>query len=177
MKRALAIGAAAAAWTVPTAAEVRSTGPDRFEIEHRIDSALPPGALYALIGQPARWWSDAHTYSGKAANLSVDLVPMGCWCERMPDGKVVTHLRVGITQPGRRLLLIGLLGPLSTVAKAGAMNWTITPKGRGSTLVMNYKVGGMSADKVAPLAPAVDGVLGEQMTRLRKTAEDLAPSR
>lgn len=177
MKRALAIGALAAAMADPAAAEVRSTGADRFEIEHRFDSALAPDRLYTLIGQPARWWSDSHTFSGKAANLSVEVVPMGCWCEKMPDGKAITHLRAGIAEPGRRLVMIGLLGPLGTVAKAGAMTWTITPKAQGSTLVLNYKVGGMTVDKVAQFAPAVDGVLGEQMTRLHKTAEGLAAPR
>lgn len=177
MKLASAIGAIAAASAIPAAGEVRTANADSFEVEHRVDTALDPDRLYALIGQPSCWWSDAHSFSGRAANLSVALEPRGCWCERMPDGTMVTHLTVDTAEPGRRLLLQGLLGPLKTMAKAGRMSWTITPRDQGSTLVLNYKVDGIAPGKAVQLAPAVDRVLGEQVARLDTLAEGLAARR
>ncbi|GAA4002368.1 ATPase [Sphingomonas humi] len=177
MRHLLTIAAATALVATPAAADVRAVGPDRFEVAYSVDTALDPDRLYALLGQPSRWWSDAHTYSGKAANLRLELKPTGCWCEAMPGGERREHLVVGIAEPGRRLLLMGLLGPLKTEAQAGTMIWTITPTGAGSTLAMTYKVVGLNDGRAAVFAPAVDAVLGEQVQRLQKTAGEIAVRR
>lgn len=170
---ALVLGLAAE----PANAEVRAVASSGFELEHRIETRLEPARLYRLLGDIGSWWSDAHTYSGNAANLSLDLRPGGCWCEKLPDGGGIEHMRVVQAHPGKRLLLVGGLGPLINEASVGAMNWAITPGGTGSTLVMTYRVAGFYKADGAKWAPLVDQVLAAQMKNLYKTAEDLAVRR
>ena len=47
-----------------------------------------------------------------AANLSLDAAPGGCFCERLPNGGGVEHMRVTYVEPGKRIVLTGSLGPL-----------------------------------------------------------------
>lgn len=166
-----------ASLTTPATAEVRAVASSGFELEHRIETRLEPARLYRLLGDVGSWWSDAHTYSGKAANLSLDLRPGGCWCEKLPDGGGIEHMRVLQAQPGKGLLLYGGLGPLINEAAVGAMNWTVSPSGTGSTLVMTYRVAGFYKADGAKWATLVDQVLGTQMKNLHKTAEGLAKRR
>jgi hypothetical protein len=161
----------------PASAEVRAVASSGFELEHRLETRLDPARLYRLLGDIGSWWSASHTYSGKAANLTLDLRPGGCWCEKLPDGGGVEHMRVVQAQPGKRLLLYGGLGPLINEASVGAMNWTITPSGTGTTLVMTYRVAGFYKADGAKWASMVDHVLATQMNNLHKTAEDLAVRR
>src|SRR3546814_9802807 len=44
--------------------------------------ALP--IFYRLLSQPGRWWNGAHSYSGSAANLRLEPVAGGCFCEALP---------------------------------------------------------------------------------------------
>src|SRR5690606_9558303 len=61
----------------------------KFAVEAEIDPADIPGAFQAL----PQWWQASHTYSGDAANLSLDLSPGGCWCETLPDNPAFDHGR------------------------------------------------------------------------------------
>lgn len=163
-----------AAFASPAGAEVLQSGPSGFESEHRIETALASARLYRLLADVGSWWSDSHTYSGEAANLSLLAQPGGCWCEKMPDGGGIEHMRVVQAQPGRKLVLTGSLGPLVTEATTGVMQLSVEPKGSGSTLVLNYRVAGFYKGDGARLAKLVDQVLGQQAKSLHKTAEDLA---
>lgn len=161
----------------PATAEVRSAANSGFESEHRFDTALPPADLYRLLTDIKTWWSDSHTYSGKAANLSLDAKAGGCWCETMPDGGGVEHMRVVQVMPGKRIVMLGSLGPLVNEATAGAMVLTIEPQPAGSRLVMNYRVAGFYKADGGRLANAVDEVLGTQIKKLQAQADALARAR
>ena len=161
----------------PAAAEVVSSDPHGFEIRHSANLVVPQPAAFAAIGQVQNWWSKDHTYSGNAANLSLDMRPGGCFCERFDGGGGIEHLRVTFVQPGERVTLSGALGPLLYQAVSGVLDIQVERIAGGSRIVMNYRVAGFARGNGADLAPAVDRVLGEQMKRLRAYAAGAPKSR
>ncbi|MBP8247912.1 MAG: ATPase, partial [Phenylobacterium sp.] len=62
-------------------AEVADQSPQGFEIRHVVTIAAPPSKVRAATLEPGRWWNSAHSWSGAAKNLSIDLTT-GCFCER-----------------------------------------------------------------------------------------------
>ena len=161
----------------PAAAEVVSSGPNGFEIRHSANLVVPQPAAFAAIGQVQNWWSKDHTYSGNAANLSLDMRPGGCFCERFDGGGGIEHLRVTFVQPGERVTLTGALGPLLFQAVSGVLDIQVERIAGGSRITMNYRVAGFARGNGADLAPAVDRVLAEQMKRLRAYAAGAPKSR
>ena len=53
-------------------AEVLSVGSSGFEVRETVHVAAAPDKAYAVLLQPARWWSSDHTFSGNAANLVLE---------------------------------------------------------------------------------------------------------
>lgn len=172
MKPAIIIAALVASAAAPAGARVVSSVPAGFEVADRITVAAPPAKLYAALVDIGRWWSSSHTYSGDAANLSIEARPGGCWCERLADGGAIEHLRVVYVRPGQLLRAQGGLGPLQSEGVAGTFTWTIKPTADGgSELTQSYVVGGYVRGGAEKLAPLVDQVLGEQLARLKTFAE------
>ncbi len=66
-----------------------------------------------LSEQIGRWWDPAHTFSGQAANLTIDPRAGGCFCETLTTGSV-QHMIVSHIDAPRMLVLQGGLGPLGT---------------------------------------------------------------
>ncbi|GAA4021503.1 SRPBCC family protein [Sphingomonas swuensis] len=163
--------------SAPARATVLASSGNGFEVESRVDTALPPAALFRAFGDLPSWWSAEHSYSGKSANLSLDLKPGGCWCERLPSGGGVEHMRVAFVDPPSRIVLTGALGPLLAEATTGVMQVVIEPSATGSSLVINYRAAGFAKGGAARLAPAVDQVLAIQAKRLAARAEELARKR
>ena len=65
------------------------------------------------------------------------------------------------------LRLSGALGPLQGEALAGTLTVTITAiDARRSKISFDYVVGGFARFPLDSIAPAVDGVIGEQHSRL-----------
>lgn len=151
--------------SAPTAAEVVSVGTNAFEISHSANLTIPPGQAYAAFGRLGSWWSDGHSYSGKAANMQLDLRPGGCLCESIPTGGGVEHLRVAVVLPGERIVMTGGLGPLLYEAASGVMDIRFEPIAGGTKVTMNYRVAGFARGNAATMAPLVDAVLAEQMQR------------
>jgi hypothetical protein len=127
---------------------------------------MSPNQAYAAFLRINRWWSDAHTYSGSAANLRIEARPGGCWCETLPDGGFVRHMSLDYAAPGKALRLMGGLGPLQDMGVSGALSVQFEPREGGARIRFSYKVAGRIEGGFATLAPAVDRVLGEQLTRL-----------
>jgi len=152
------------------AAEVVSAGPHGFHIRHSVQLVVPQPDAFAAFGNIGSWWSGDHTYSGDAANLSLQLRPGGCFCERLPDGGGIEHLRVAYVAPGERVVLTGSLGPLLFEATNGVLDVQVERIAGGSRLTMDYKVAGFAEGGAEKLAPIVDQVLGEQMKRYRESA-------
>ena len=163
----VAIGLAATA--MPAAAEVKSLSPSHFEVEKRIVAPVAPEAAYQMLGQVSRWWDPNHTYSGNASNLRLDLKAGGCLCETIPEGSgTVEHLRVVFARPGILLRAQGGLGPLQGEAVAGTLTWSFKPVAGGTEVTQTYIVSGHIRSGTADMAPAVDAMLGEQLSRLEK---------
>ena len=123
--------------------------------------------MYAtLTAHIDEWWNGDHSWSGDAANLYVDTKTDRCFCERLPGGGQVEHLRLIYTRPDAELRFDGALGPLQTMAAQGRMLWRIEPADGGSRVTFVYHVFGHPEGGLDGIAPAVDGVIGEQLQRL-----------
>ena len=172
-RAAALIGAAATAQVLPqsAAAEVTDVAGGGFGVVEQVHVAAPPAAVYAAVIAPSRWWDSEHTYSGSAANLTLDAKAGGCWCETLANGGSVLHLTVVQVVPGKTLRLRGALGPLQGLAVEGALTISVQSAGSGTDLKLSYVVGGYAKDGFEGLSKAVDRVLGEQVARLQKLAE------
>jgi hypothetical protein len=153
------------------AAEVLNVAANGFEVRETVHSAASPDQVYAVLLQPARWWSSDHTFSRSAANLTLDARAGGCWCETLPNGGSVQHLTVVFVSPGKALRLRGALGPLQGLAVDGAMTWSLQSAAGGTDISMTYAVGGYVKDGFDDLSKGVDHVLGEQLARLKKLVD------
>ena len=156
--------------SAPAAAEVVSAGPGGFEVRTSVEVPLLPQEAFAAFAEPQSWWNGEHTYSGKSQNLSMKLAPGGCFCESLPNGGGVEHLRVSYVDPGKRLVLTGALGPLLYEAVAGVMDVKVEAIPGGSRVTMSYKAAGFAMANAEKLAPLVDQVLADQMNRYRDFA-------
>ncbi|HEX8569628.1 MAG TPA: SRPBCC family protein [Caulobacteraceae bacterium] len=174
MKRVAAAALAALAVGTAAQAEVTDVAAHGFRSSHTLQVAAPPKKVWDALLQPGRWWDPAHTYSGRAQNLTLEAKAGGCFCETLKDG-YVRHMEVGHIRWPEQLTLTGALGPLAAEGVAGNMVFTVKPSGGGSVLTMSYAVGGWSAMPFDKLAPAVDGVLAIQMGRLKRHAETGRP--
>lgn len=157
-------------------AEVHELRDDGFIIRHTAAVAVDPMESWLALIKPGDWWSDEHTWSGDASNMT--LVPQGggCFCERIPgtDGKSgsqlsgsVEHGIVVQANPLQVLRMRASLGPLLSEPADGVLTFALKEVPGGTQIQMEYNVGGSMRFKPAELAPAIDRVLGEQLALLR----------
>jgi hypothetical protein len=153
------------------AAEVVSVAGNGFELREAAHTAASSDKVYAALLLPARWWSSEHTFSGNAANLTLDARAGGCWCESLPKGGSVEHLRVVYVSPGKTLRLRGALGPFQGFAVDGVMTLSVKSVADGSDISLTYALSGYIKDGFDDLSKAADQVLGEQVKRLTKLVD------
>ncbi len=156
-------------------AEVTDRSAAGFQIRHVVNIYAPQAKTRAAVQDIGRWWSDDHTYSGKASNLSIDAA--GCFCEKLPGG-FVRHMSVVYSDPGA-LKMFGGLGPLQTTGAAGHLGFEVAKAADPgkSVLTLTYDVGGYARGGLAQTwAAPVDGVLGEQVARLKTYVETGKPN-
>ena len=158
-------------------AEVVGGSSNGFEIRHVVQIVMPTERTFDAFTRISQWWNKGHTYSGDSANLSLSATPGGCFCERMPNGGGIEHLRVTYVVPGEQLVLTGSLGPLLYEATSGVMHIQVERIAGGSRLTLNYKVAGFANGGADKLAPAVDQVIGDQVARFRKFAAAMPQTR
>jgi hypothetical protein len=155
----------------PARAEVVSASSNGFEVRHTVNLVAKPEVAYSSFANVGAWWDNEHTYSGEAKNMSLDLRPGGCFCEKIPKaGGGIEHMRVSYVEPAKRVVLTGALGPLLYEATAGVMDVQVKSTAAGSQLTLNYRAAGFAKGGAEAMAPLVDQVLGEQMKRLRAFA-------
>lgn len=175
MKTAILAGALALAFVSDAArAEVVETGPSGFRLKHVAQVKAPPEAVFKALGEIGRWWSSDHTYSGKAANLTMPLNANACFCEALADGGGVRHGVVALVIPNQQLRIDAALGPLQDEGVAGAWSFQLKPKDGGTELTMTYHVGG-ARDFMTRFAPKVDEVMGDGFRRLTRYVETGKP--
>jgi uncharacterized protein YndB with AHSA1/START domain len=164
----------ACALALPGHAEVKQAAPDTMLIAIDARIAAPPSSVYDNIAHVERWWSSSHTYSGDAANMSLIAEPGGCFCERWKDG-AIEHGRVVSAMRNQMLRLSAALGPLQARAVNAMLTFQLKPADGGTALTLGYIVNGASASALDKSAPAVDGVLNEQVQRLKRLIETGKP--
>jgi len=165
----LALAIAVAAMAGPAQAEVKASSPDGMIIQIKGEMALGREAAWARLIRIGSWWSDGHTYSGKASSMTVDAVAGGCWCE-MWEGGEVEHGRVISIQPNKAVRFASALGPLQGLGVNGVLTLTLADgSAPGKTAVtFDMIVTGSSLSGLDKMAGPVNGVLQEQFDRLIK---------
>lgn len=159
-------------FSLPAHGAVKESSDLGFIIERSADVPADAATVWRELLHPGRWWQSAHTWSGNAANMTLDPRAGGCFCEALPQAKdmigrgVAEHMRVIQAAPGRMLRMSGALGPMQGEAVHGTMTISLIPAASGMTIKLEYVVGGYMRMKPAQLAPAVDGVLAAQLRSL-----------
>ena len=157
-----------------SAPEISTNG---FLVKLDVSINAPAAKLYdALIGQVGSWWNPEHTYSHDAKNLSIDARAGGCFCEKLPNGGGIEHLRVIYLAPPQVIRFSGALGPLQASGVVGSMTWKLTGDHDQTRVQLSYSVGGFIAGGFDKIAPAVESMLNEQLNRLKLFAETGKPT-
>jgi uncharacterized protein YndB with AHSA1/START domain len=155
----------------PAAAEVKEAAPASFVLETVTTVDAVPDRVWDTFRDPRKWWNPEHSYSGDAANLYMDVQATGCFCERVPPKGSIEHARVIYIAPGQMMRLSGALGPLQAEAVQATLTFKFAKAGAGTQVTMSYVVGGYMRQGGETLAPLVDRVMAEQLTRLKAAAE------
>ena len=168
LRRVFAVMAVGASIVAPAVAEVKAKAPDAIVIQIKGEVALDRDAAWARLLEIGLWWNGGHTYSGDAANMKLDAMAGGCWCELWAGGEV-EHGRVVMVMPMSVLRVSTALGPLQDLGVSGALTLTLSDGAAGKTAItLDYKVSGSSASGLDKIAAVVDQVLGEQVAGFTK---------
>lgn len=159
----------------PARAEVVDRTANGFAIRQIAHIAAPSGRVYAALLEPAKWWDSEHTFSGKAANLTLDARAGGCFCETW-SGSSVQHLVVVDAEPGTSLRLRGALGPFQGQAVDGALTFSLKASAGGTDLTLDNTVGGYMKGGFGEWSVAADAMLADRMARLKSYIETGMPN-
>jgi uncharacterized protein YndB with AHSA1/START domain len=156
----------------PASGEVLDAAPGGFTLSHELTIAAARADVWrAAVADVGGWWSSDHTISGDAANMRIDPVPLGCFCEALGDSGGVVHLSVTFVNPGVMLRLTGGLGPLGLMGVDGNMTWEFFDSDAGTRVKFSYAVGGYRPGGLDEIAAPVDFVIGDALSRLRNYVE------
>lgn len=147
-----------------------------FRTKKTVEISASPDKAYAALGQIGSWWDGAHTYTGKASNMTLKLEAGACFCEALPGGGV-RHGVVALAWPEQHTLrLEAALGPLQDEGAAGALTFKAAPRtGGGSTVTVTYHVGGLRAASARTYPDLVDQVIATQAVRFGKFVDTGKP--
>lgn len=165
MRKSLLTGLIVAAIATPAAAEVTARSENGFTLSFEQPITAAPETVLETLATPAGWWNSDHTYSGDAANIRLDLVPGGCWCEALPGGGV-KHAETVLVWPERGMVRFDApFGPLQAIGADAVltMTWADPADGGARRLRWSYVVSGPGT---GAMADVIDGVLAEQFNRL-----------
>ena len=167
-KLCLATSVALMLYASPASADVEHSDADGFSLVINADSPSDVDTLWQRIVHPELWWNSSHTWSGDAANMSLDARAGGCWCEVVSSGGSVAHGTVVAFEPARgRVMMRAELGPLQAMAVNGWLEWRVAARADGGSHVRwRYTVRGQGIDANGALAAGVNAVLIEQIGRL-----------
>ena len=155
MLKSLIAAAVLALSAAPAAAEVVARTADSFTLRYELGAEIDPGDIPGVMTEVGQWWDSAHTYSGDAANITVDLTPGGCWCEKLADGTQFEHARVVSVGP-ESLVFDAPFGPLKGKATRSVLTITWPPANMGWTPTWTMTVEGPG---VGAMADGVDFVM------------------
>ena len=173
--RSAIVSAAVLLLSAPAYGEVLDSATNGFTIRHQVTVAGERMAVYESAVDIGNWWSSDHTMSGTAAALYMTTTVPGCFCEALGGESGFVHMIVSWVKPGEIIRLTGGLGPLGLMGVAGNMTWEFAEREDGTVVTLQYAVGGYMDGGLDTVAPAVDGVLGEAMNRLKSFVETGSP--
>ena len=165
MFKILSTGLVLALFATGVSAEVRARTDNGFTLGYERPVRAGPDTVLETVAMPSGWWSSDHTYSGDAANIRLDMIPGGCWCEALPGGGV-KHAEVVMVWPGRRMVRFDApFGPLQGMGADAVltMTWSDPPDGGERVLRWTFVVSGPGT---GAMADVIDGVMTEQFRRL-----------
>lgn len=167
MLKTLIAAAALLLAAMPASAEVIARTADSFTLRYSVVMETTPDDLLAGMTHVENWWDGAHSYSGDAKNISVDMTVGGCWCERLPNGTDFRHATVLAIEPDH-LTFNAPFGPLN--GKATRADFTVTwpEPNRGWTVTWLMVIEGPG---LGAYADAVDGVMGAGFARFTRYLE------
>ncbi|RZJ03885.1 MAG: hypothetical protein EON89_10080 [Brevundimonas sp.] len=156
MLRPLIAAAVLALSAAPATAEVVARTADSFTLRFAVGAEIAPEDIAPALAALPKWWDSAHTYSGSAANLSLDLTPGGCWCEKLADGTDFDHGRTVSVTPDS-FVFNAPFGPLrgKTTKAELTVTWPGANHGWTPTWTMIVEGSGIGA-----MADSVDAVMG-----------------
>jgi hypothetical protein len=170
--RTFAVILVLSAAALPARSEVIDADNNGFTVRNTVTIAADRLAVYvAVVANISDWWNADHTMSGNAANLYIDTELPGCFCETLGKGSGLVHMQITFANPGVLLRMTGGLGPLGLMGVAGNMTWEFDETDGVTELTLQYAVGGYMPGGLDAVAPAVDGVLIDAMTRLKSFVE------
>lgn len=150
----------------PTAyAELKLAAADAVLVEHHYAVPATTEQVWNNLLHPEDWWPADHTWSGSAANLSLQPDAGGCFCERW-SGSSVEHGRVIMVQGHTLLRIDAALGPLQDMAVTGVLTIRLTDTAGGSDIGVTYRVSATPAHQLVALADTLDRVVGQQFAGL-----------
>jgi hypothetical protein len=158
-------------------AEIADSSANGFTYKLTLNLKATPETAYQRLLAVGNWWDSSHTFSGDARNMSLDARPLGCWCEKLPDGGGVRHMQVVMVMPGKLLVMSGGIGPLQSLAVTATMTFKLLPEQGGTTkLEVRYPVSGYLPAGMNTWAAPVDKVLTEQFERFKNYVETGDPA-
>lgn len=160
------------ALTSPAGALVTANAPDGFTSRHQATIAASPSQTWAALTAWHRWWPSAHTYSGTPPILS--LKAGGGLVESWAGGEV-QHATTVAAMPPKLLRLLGGFGPLQSLPVNAVLDFTLSPEGEATKVVMTYRVAGNAEAELDQFAAPVDSVMGEGFARLTRFAQTGKP--
>jgi uncharacterized protein YndB with AHSA1/START domain len=155
------------AWPTFAAASITNLRPHSFISSHVVTfKGMRTEEAYRHFVRLPRWWDPSHSYSGKRSAIRFRARAGDCWCERLPGGGSVEHMRVQLVQPGKRLVMSGGLGPLMFQGVAATMDVSfLQTYGGDATVMIDYRVAGFAYGNADKNAGPVDKVLAAQVQR------------
>jgi uncharacterized protein YndB with AHSA1/START domain len=148
-----------------------------FAVEESAHIAAAPDKVYAALIEPAKWWNSRHTFSGNAANLTLDAKAGGCLCDVLPNGGSVLHLTVIDAEPGSTLRFRGAMGPFQGQGVDSALTFTLKVDGAGTALTLDNNVGGYMKDGFGKWPTLADAMLADLVARLQRYVETGSPGK
>ena len=165
MRKMLLTGLMTVAMATPAAAEVTARSDNGFTLVFERPVTASPETVLEAVAMPAGWWSSAHTYSGDAANIRLDLIPGGCWCEALPGGGV-KHAEVVLVWPERNMVRFEApFGPLQGMGADAVLTMTWAEPAGGGDRVLRWTFV-VEGPGTGAMADVIDGVMSEQFGRL-----------
>lgn len=148
-------------------ADVVTSAASGFEIKVEVEVPTSASEAYDQFLKVDEWWDTNHSLYGKAAGFSIEPRAGGCFCETDGD-KSRLHMLVTEVEPGRKLVMVGGLGPLQGLGLHGAMSFTFEPVTESRARIIHvYRVTGYHPDGLQGLATAVNRVQTGQLQRLQ----------